>query len=579
MNAKANGNRKQAIPYGAQRALMAYQSWCCGAALAAAAVLIICLAMPASAMRGPRMDMSVRSGALDASFDFHGPVRTNTFSVPAPDRLVIDVSQAALTFEPEPYACNTARVKRVRVNQHSYNPDVVRIVFDLQYATDLDIRIDDARGSIHVTESTRPAEVYTGGGAPQIYQPQVYEPQAAPFPSVSAVDYGDWAEVLIPFPSPAAFTSGTAPDPPRTYFDFAGYAPDSPKQYIPVNAAGLQAVRIAHYSAAPHTTRVVLDHAYGARVDTSLSAQGLIIRVHAPRGAGDAYPGVEQGPVSSLGGFTICVDAGHGGKDPGAVAADGTYEKTVNLDIALQLRDLLRQAGVRVVMTRDSDYFVPLDERAEIANRAGADLFVSIHNNAVGDASRRNMVRGTQTYYNEYQKFGNTVQFELAGLLRIGDSGTYSRGFAVLRRTAMPAVLVEVGFLTNPHDLALLRDATFRANAARGIFNGVARHLGAPARLAALPLSQSAVAHLPGGGAHRSAGAVASAGNAVPGAAQLKAHGFEQAHYEDDTTLADIAGLVQNAALSPCEVNRLKRVLDGDVSAADVVDIAGMLLK
>lgn len=574
MNATANGKKQQAVPGRAVRALMAYQSWCYGAALAAAAALILCFVMPASAMRGPQMDVALHSGAVDASFDFHGPVRTNTFSVPAPDRLVIDVTQAALTVEPAPFACNTSRVKRVRVSQHSYNPDVVRIVFDLQYATDLNVRIDDARGSIHVSESPLPADTRTGVDAVQ-----VYHPQAASFPAVSAVDFGDWAEVVIPFPSPAAFTSGTVVDPPRTYFDFVGYAPDSPQQFVPVNAAGLQAVRIAHYSDAPHTTRVVLDHAYGARVDTALSAQGMIIRVHAPRGSGDAYPGVEQGPVSSLGGFTICVDAGHGGKDPGAVAADGTYEKTINLDIALQLRDLLRQAGVRVVMTRDSDYFVPLDERAEIANRAGADLFVSIHNNAVGDASRRTMVRGTQTYYNEYQKFGNTVQFELADLLRIGDSGTYSRGFAVLRRTAMPAVLVEVGFLTNPHDLALLRDATFRANAARGIFNGVARHLGAPARLATLPLSPSAVAHLPGGGAHRSAGAVASAGSAVPGAAQLQAQGFDQAHYEDDTTLADIAGLVQSAALTPCEVNRLKRILDGDVSVADVVDIAGKLFK
>jgi len=81
---------------------------------------------------------------------------------------------------------------------------------------------------------------------------------------------------------------------------------------------------------------------------------------------------------------TICLDVGHGGKDPGAVSASGMQEKKVNLNVALKLRDLLKELGYKVVMTRDSDRFLEFSERCRIANISGAAVFVSIHHNAGG---------------------------------------------------------------------------------------------------------------------------------------------------------------------------------------------------
>jgi N-acetylmuramoyl-L-alanine amidase len=214
----------------------------------------------------------------------------------------------------------------------------------------------------------------------------------------------------------------------------------------------------------------------------------------------------------------VVIDAGHGGKDPGAIGASGLIEKDVVLDIAKRLRDLMQQEPQwRVTLTRDSDVFIPLEERPAIANAKGADLFVSIHANA----AERSDVYGIETYFldlasdeqsmrlaarenatplskvsdlqhilrdlsmtskgNESSLLAGSVQQALVQAPGAGkngrDLGVKHAPFLVLMGAEMPAILVETGFISHPGEERKLADSKYRAQAARAIFEGIRDYL------------------------------------------------------------------------------------------------------
>lgn len=169
----------------------------------------------------------------------------------------------------------------------------------------------------------------------------------------------------------------------------------------------------------------------------------------------------------------IVIDPGHGGSDMGA-HSKGLQEKNVVLDIAQKLQKLLSSAGHSIKTTRESDVYVDLYERANIANNFNADIFVSIHCNA-GNSEQAN---GTETlYYPGSEKgrmFAGEVQENLLEKLDRQDRGLKKRGdLVVLNSTEMPAVLVEVAFISHPIERKLLRDEGFRQLAAEAIAEGV----------------------------------------------------------------------------------------------------------
>jgi len=170
---------------------------------------------------------------------------------------------------------------------------------------------------------------------------------------------------------------------------------------------------------------------------------------------------------------TVVVDPGHGGKDPGATSYHGYYEKTVVLSIARKVASYLENRGVRVIMTRNSDTFIELNERADIANRAGADLFVSIH----ADAHQSRSQNGYTIYVARSaswssKKIGVAIE-QAMGQTGLASKGIRNSDFRVLVRTACPAVLVECGYLSNPSDASLLYDTDFQDRIARSIANGI----------------------------------------------------------------------------------------------------------
>ena len=150
---------------------------------------------------------------------------------------------------------------------------------------------------------------------------------------------------------------------------------------------------------------------------------------------------------------TIVIDAGHGGDDPGAVNA-GRLEKDDNLRLAQAVQQKLLAQGQRVVMTRDSDVFVALLTRSEIANDSGADIFVSLHRNAVENNPSANGVENW-VYTNAAPAAKEYAQTVLSRIVDVGvqsNRGVKAGNFSVLRNTGMPAMLLEMGFITNDRD-------------------------------------------------------------------------------------------------------------------------------
>ncbi len=189
-------------------------------------------------------------------------------------------------------------------------------------------------------------------------------------------------------------------------------------------------------------------------------------------------PNPERNPNTRIpnGRVLVVIDPGHGGRDPGAIGLGGLQEKDVILPISRQVNQILQQNGVEVIMTRSEDYFISLEGRTRLANRAQADLFVSIHANAIG--GRRPDVNGIETYYySSGRRLAQTIHNSILQNVNVGDRGVRRARFFVLRNTSMPAVLVEVGFLTGNVDNISLANPNFRSQMAQAIANGILQYI------------------------------------------------------------------------------------------------------
>ena len=181
----------------------------------------------------------------------------------------------------------------------------------------------------------------------------------------------------------------------------------------------------------------------------------------------------------------IVLDAGHGGKDPGTSSPNGTREKDIALSVTLKLEDKLKGLGYSVITTRDTDEYIGLYDRANVANDNSADVFVSIHANSVAGNQK---VSGIETLYCPKGRGKNKKedQYPLAKLIQdnlIKQTGAVNRGvkprpdLAVLNSTHMPAVLVETGFLTNSAEEAKLKDNSYQNSLAQAIADGIKEYL------------------------------------------------------------------------------------------------------
>jgi N-acetylmuramoyl-L-alanine amidase len=301
----------------------------------------------------------------------------------------------------------------------------------------------------------------------------------------------------------AFFEAGTGLRGPRVWVDLPG----PPSRSRTLRGGGsLREVRIGRSDGL--TTRLVLEFSPG----TQLEPAGLRLvgtardrwRMELPGLANQTGPALGEGdldavssaplaqisfptsgaplsadglPVVPRGRFKVVIDPGHGGPDPGAIGIGGLRETDVVLDICLQMARLLQARGVQVLMTRTSEVDVDLPPRVSLANSSGADLFVSVHANAL--SMSRPDVNGIETFYFEgagasARRLAAALQQQMVAISPGSpDRGVRTGRFFVIRRTVMPSALVEMGFLTGSLDSRRLADASFRRSMALALSAGV----------------------------------------------------------------------------------------------------------
>lgn len=448
-------------------------------------------------------------GAVRVLLEATGPLRAETRTLVNPDRLVVDLYGGAFRLADQDLPVGEAGVIRVRAGQFQIKPYVTRVVFDLQQP--VDVRTVTATDSFAFTievrprgsppavqapvpapaanpapapspappaSSTPPPAAPPSAAAPPVPPEIAPEPQAPPpAPSVAepapddgiprimqvrVEQTGTRFRVIVEATMPMEYSVREFIDPDRLVIDVAGAVFVAVKQEIPVADAIVTEVRAAQFQADPAVTRVVV--VLRRKVPYTVSA-----------GAGGGNTIVVDIPEPSLQAHLVAIDAGHGGKDTGAIGPTGLLEKDVVLDVAQRVREALVKSGVRVIMTRETDAFVELQDRPRLAKQQGATVFVSIHANA----STRPASNGSETYYlsPQSQVLAQLVQEELTRVPNLAPRGVKTANFLVLRESDVPAALVEVAYVSNMDEEARLRQNVFRQRLAEAIARGVQRFL------------------------------------------------------------------------------------------------------
>lgn len=400
--------------------------------------------------------------------------------------------------------------------------------------------VDDARRQIAEIrfkdhETIQPASFNRRAESPRLKSGKASKPDSgARLMDIRRFSHEGYTRFVIYLSGRAAFRAERLSGPDRVFVDILGAQPAASAQKRNLYSAGL--VKSTRLGDSGAITRVVFDLA-AEGVDYSVTPLGgkpyrLVVdferrgdKVKAPSPAPAAVPRPAPpdaaAPViaASAAIQTIVIDPGHGGKDPGATGPTGLREKDVTLAIARKLKTALeRRGGYKVILTRDSDRFLELNERTVMANSLGADLFVSVHVNA----SRSRAARGMETYFlsparskdemataarenmmdnfspddaendlsyimadmsgtmkiNESADLAGRVQRAMVGGVRreygeAGDKGVKQAMFYVLWRARMPSILVETSFISNREEERRLRSPAYQLKLAESIADGI----------------------------------------------------------------------------------------------------------
>jgi N-acetylmuramoyl-L-alanine amidase len=347
----------------------------------------------------------------------------------------------------------------------------------------------------------------------------------------------DYIRFVFDLSKPVEFTNGKLSNPERLFFDLKDARLSKKiRKTIEINNEFVNSIRLGQFSA--DTARIVFDisaQSYSFKILNLEDPARLVVDIFGvpkkEQGKGDikteskpdrlrAEPKQEKQAIRK----TVVLDAGHGGHDPGAVGPTGLYEKNVALDIAIRVKQIIKKAHplYEVILTRETDVFIPLPQRAEIANRHEADLFISVHANA--SANRK--ARGIETYFlnstnseealkiaarenavslkkmkqdqselgviltsvgselkrHESGRIAGNIQKTMSGSItrkypQTSDHGVKWAPFYVLVGARMPASLVEVSFISNRDEEKLLKTESYRQMLAQAIADGIHKYL------------------------------------------------------------------------------------------------------
>jgi N-acetylmuramoyl-L-alanine amidase len=441
------------------------------------------------------------------------PLQNTQQLLQAPDRLVVDLSGLDLDQELKDLVSkitpNDPQIQAVRVGQ--YQPHVVRMVFDL-------------KGSVKPQVFTLPpVGTYKYRLVFDLY------PAVAPDPMMDLLAQTERKEQkLNEEAAPPSALSGPGPAPQagdnsEAFFDKYAQndsAPAEPHSTVPQ----------AHTTPTPRPPIATLTPA--PTPSKPSAPPTALARNNDADNDDDAYTftNPKTGKSNTVRLLTVAIDPGHGGEDPGAIGSAGTYEKHVALDIAKKLRAKIdAQPNMRSMMTRDDDFFVPLNVRVQKARRVGADLFVSIH----ADAFTTPLARGSSVFalsehgassaaarwmadkenssdqigginiksndaavnralfdmsttaqIRDSMRYGNFVLNEIGDINKLHKGSVEQAGFAVLKAPDIPSILVETAFISNPDEEKRLNDDAYRDQMANAILKGIKRYFAANPPLA-----------------------------------------------------------------------------------------------
>ncbi len=468
------------------------------------------------------------------AIDLGDEVQYEAARVPDPDRIFFDLHGTRLSPEligKSMSVTDDGFLKRIRIAQ--FSNDVTRVVLDVSDVSDYSAfllpnpyrLIIDIHGRKPGTPTTQQLAQTSPPSGPV---GTASKPQPSSTPTLPASAPG----IARPAPAPATKQSTTvvvtnpasAPTDTGAAQDIAalGHQPDRVKATshptsapIAASVAGTTPASqpdLPQSKPAPtHNTK------QNKNVQNSETSNVASSTVHEAEPTADGGRSMVRALGLKIG--RIVIDPGHGGHDSGTLGPDGIEEKDVVLDVSLRLGKLLKQRlGADVIFTRSDDTFIPLETRTAIANKAQADLFVSVHANSSPDPS----ARGVETYYlnftsspeslelaarenavsqqsihqlsdlvkkialhdkiDESREFASDVEKYLYDGLDQGNPGLKDRGvkqapFVVLIGANMPSILAEISFLTNPDDASQLRDPNYRQRIAESLYRGVARYV------------------------------------------------------------------------------------------------------
>jgi N-acetylmuramoyl-L-alanine amidase len=441
------------------------------------------------------------------------PLQNTQQLLQGPDRLVVDLNgldlDQALKDLVSKITPNDPQIQSVRVGQ--YQPHVVRMVFDL-------------KGSVKPQVFTLPpVGTYKYRLVFDLY------PAVAPDPLMDLLAQTERKEQkLNEENAPPTTLSGPGTTPPiadnsEAFFDrYAQNNAGSPEVPHPP----------VHVAPVPHPPAQALAQTPAPAPGKPAAPPTAIARNDDADSNDDTYTftNPKTGKSNTVRLLTVAIDPGHGGEDPGAIGSAGTYEKHVALDIAKKLRAKIdAQPNMRSMMTRDADFFVPLNVRVQKARRVGADLFVSIHADAfttpeargssvfalsehgASSAAARWMANkenssdqigginiksddaavnralfdmSTTAQIRDSMRYGNFVLNEIGDINKLHKGSVEQAGFAVLKAPDIPSILVETAFISNPDEEKHLNDDAYRDQMANAILKGIKRYFAANPPLA-----------------------------------------------------------------------------------------------
>jgi N-acetylmuramoyl-L-alanine amidase len=398
------------------------------------------------------------------------------------DRATVSIDLQGTTVNPQvqglDLAVNSNGIAQVQVSQIQASPPVARVTLNVtNTSADWQATASNLGGVIVL-----PKDSGAGGGSTRASQPQSYGTQSdSQLATIESVELVGGSQLLIKTDGPFTYTSDW--DPSSGFYEIR----------IPSARLG-QRVRIPRTNfrtfvsnvrvkqADAQTVVIQVQPASWAQI-TEINQPGTQMLVLQLQPAGSVsqpapttnYPSSESPRIPS-GRVVVVVDPGHGGGDVGAVGIGGMQEADIVMDISRQVAALLEQQGVQAVLTRQDDREIELEPRVQMAERVNANLFVSIHANSI-DMTRPD-VNGIETYYYASgDRLARTIHNSLLQATGARDRRVRQARFYVLRKTSMPAVLVEVGFVTGAEDASRLANSSYRQRLAEGIARGILQYI------------------------------------------------------------------------------------------------------